>query len=86
MRTTLSIADELLESAKIRAKERGKTLGALVEDALRRELAVDYSSKADRPQVPIFRGGNGLRPGVDLTSNRALYELLDEGVPLEKRR
>jgi hypothetical protein len=85
MRTTVSIADELLESAKRRAKERGKTLGALVEDALRRELAVNYES-ADRPPVPIFRGGNGLRPGVDLTSNRALYELLDEGVPFEKLR
>lgn len=85
MRTTISIADELLESAKLRAKERGKTLGQLVEDGLRRELAVDYES-AERPPVPIFRGGNGLRPGVDLTSNRALYELLDEGVPFEKLR
>jgi hypothetical protein len=25
-------------------------------------------------------------PGVDITSNRALYEFLDEGVPLHKRR
>jgi hypothetical protein len=85
MRTTISIADELLASAKLRAKERDKTLGELVEDALRRELSVDYTS-ADRPPVPIFRGGNGLRPGVDLTSNRALYELLDEGLPFEKLR
>jgi hypothetical protein len=85
MRTTISIHDELLKSAKIRARERGVTLGGLVEDALRRELSVDYES-AERPPVPIFRGGNGLRPGVDLTSNRALYELLDEGVPFEKLR
>ena len=85
MRTTISIADELLESAKLCAKERGTTLGALMEDALRRELSVSYES-AGRPPIPIFRGGNGVRPGVDLTSNRALYELLDEGVPLEKLR
>lgn len=85
MRTTISIADELLRSAKARAQERGKTLGQLVEDALRRELAVDYES-AERPPVPIFRGGKGLRPGVDLTSNRALYELLDEGAAFEKLR
>jgi hypothetical protein len=85
MRTTISIADELLASAKLRAKERDKTLGELVEDALRRELSIDYTS-TDRPPVPIFRGGNGLRPGVDLTSNRALYELLDEGLPFEKLR
>ena len=85
MRTTISIHDELLESAKIRARERGLTLGGLVEDALRRELALD-SESSPRPAVPVLRGGHGLRPGVDLTSNRALYALLDEGVPLEKLR
>lgn len=85
MRTTVTIADELLESAKQRARERGLTLGGLVEDALRRELAADGESQP-RPPVPVFRGGSGLRPGVDITSNRALYELLDEGVPLEKLR
>jgi hypothetical protein len=85
MRTTLSIADELLASAKIRAHERGKTLGALVEDALRRELSVDYRP-ADRPPVPIFRGGTGPTPGLDLNSNRAIHEFLDEGVELDKRR
>jgi hypothetical protein len=85
MRTTISIADELLESAKLRARERGKTLGALVEDALRRELSVDHKS-TDRPTVPIFRGGTGPTPGLDLNSNRAIYEFLDEGVDLDKRR
>jgi len=85
MRTTLSIHDELLKSAKLRARERGVTLGALVEDALRRELSLNVEC-APRPQVPVFRGGNGLMPGVDIASNRALYEFLDEGVPLHKRR
>jgi hypothetical protein len=85
MRTTISIDDELLKSAKIRAKERGKTLGALVEDGLRRELATDHHT-AERVPLPVFKGGNGLRPGVDITSNRALHELLDEGVPFEKLR
>jgi hypothetical protein len=85
MRTTVTIADELLESAKTRARERGQTLGGLLEDALRRELSL---SDEPRPKVelPVFRGGNGPRPGVDLTSNRALYELLDEGVELNKLR
>ena len=85
MRTTISIHDELLESAKLRARERGVTLGALVEDALRRELSVNLEH-APRPEVPVFRGGNGLMPGVDITSNRAMHELLDEGLPFEKLR
>jgi len=84
MRTTVSIADELLVSAKARARERGKTLGELIEDGLRRELAVDYD--APRVEVPVFRGGTGPRPGLDLTSNRAIQEFLDEGVELDQLR
>lgn len=85
MRTTVNVHDELLAAAKLRARERGVTLGALIEDALRRELA-ERDSPPPRLDLPVFRGGSGPRPGVDLTSNRALYELLDEGVPLDKRR
>ncbi len=85
MRTTLSIADELLEAAKARAQEHGQTLGAFVEAALRRELAVCTDS-GDRPVVPVFSRGTGPRPGVDLESNRALSELLDEKLPLDRRR
>lgn len=84
MRTTVSIADELLESAKRRARETGQTLGAVIEAALRREFAV--APAVDRPPVPVFTGGNGPRPGLDLTSNAALYEALDEGRPPEDRR
>ena len=85
MRTTVTIHDELLKSAKLRARERGLTLGGLIEAALQRELAV-RDEPAQRVPIPVFRGGNGLMPGVDITSNRALYELLDEGVELDKLR
>jgi hypothetical protein len=85
MRTTISIADELLESAKLHAKERGKTLGALVEDALRRELSMEEEPRKPVP-VPVFKGGTGPRPGLNLNSNRELQEFLDEGLPVEKLR
>jgi hypothetical protein len=85
MRTTVSISDELLAAAKRRARERGQTLGEILEAALRRELS-DADRAVDRPPVPVFRGGSGPRPGLDLTSNRALYEALDEGVELDDRR
>lgn len=85
MRTTVSISDELLAAAKARAQASGQTLGALLEAALRRELAL-ATSDSDRPRVPVFRSGTGPRPGVDLTSNAALHEALDEGRDLEDRR
>jgi len=80
MRTTLAIDDHLLMAAKRRARERGQTLGQVVEDALRRELS---APRAVVPgAVPVFRGGGGLRPGVDATSNRALHEALDADLGL----
>ncbi len=85
MRTTVNIHDELLESAKLRARERGVTLGALVEDALRRELSA-RNDVVELTPLPVFKGGSGPHPGLDLNSNRAIAEFLDEGVPLDKRR
>lgn len=38
MKTTIEISDSLLESAKRRARERGTTLRALVEEGLRTVL------------------------------------------------
>jgi len=85
MRTTLSISDELLKAAKRRARERGQTLGQLIDAALQRELNAG-PQPGTAPAVPVFRGGTGPRPGIDLRSNRALHEALDDGVPVEKRR
>jgi Arc/MetJ family transcription regulator len=85
MRTTISISDELLAAAKRRARERGQTLGEVVDAALQRELS-HSGERGDPAAVPVFRGGTGPRPGLDLTSNRALHEALDDGVELEDRR
>ena len=85
MRTSVTISDELLKAAKSRAQATGQTLGSLLEAARRRELAT-RASEDDRPEVPVFRGGTGPRPGVDLSSNRSLHEALDEGLSLERRR
>ena len=85
MRTTVSISDELLAAAKRRARERGQTLGEVVDAALRRELAAT-PEPGDHPPVPVFEGGTGPRAGIDLNSNRALQEALDEGLELDVRR
>jgi len=84
MRTTLAVDDHLLTAARRRARERGQTLGQVVEDALRRELSAPPADAA--PSVPVLRGGDGLRPGVDVTSNRALRQALDEGLDLPDLR
>lgn len=84
MRTTVSLDDNLLAAAKRRAREQGRTLGAVVEDALRRELAAPAPEEG--VGVPVFDGGGGVRPGVDVTTNRGLREALDEGRSLDDLR
>jgi hypothetical protein len=79
MRTTVAIDDHLLIAAKARARARGVTLGRLIEDGLRLEAARG-TQVALRPAIPVFDGGTGPRPGIDLTSNRSMLEVLDEGL------
>ena len=85
MRTTVTIHDTLLETAKQHARERGLTLGGLVEAALQRELAA-ADEPSERIPIPVFDGKTGPMPGVNLNSNRELHEFLDEGLPFEKLR
>ncbi|MGH3929655.1 MAG: ribbon-helix-helix protein, CopG family [Pseudonocardiaceae bacterium] len=85
MRTTISIDDELLATTRERARSQGQTLGQFIESSLRRQLAAS-DRRGPRPMVPVYRGGTGPRPGLDLTSNRALLEALDEGLELDARR
>jgi hypothetical protein len=75
MRTTLAIDDRLLHEAKSRAQAAGMTLGAFVEEALRRELAAGRSTRQS-VALPVSRATGGAAPGVDLTSNRGLYDAM----------
>jgi Ribbon-helix-helix protein, copG family len=84
MRTTVAVDDHLLAAAKRRARERGQTLGQVLEDALRRELT--QPATHERVEVPVFRGGDGPLPGVDLRSNKALREALDRDAGITELR
>ena len=77
MRTTIRLDDDLLTAAKRAAVERGTTLTAVIEDALRRALAPQASAGSASVTLPTFRG-DGLQPGVDLDDTASLIELMDE--------
>ncbi|HEX7247814.1 MAG TPA: ribbon-helix-helix protein, CopG family [Actinomycetota bacterium] len=82
MRTTIRLDDALLAEAKAHAAKTGRTLTALIEDALRASLAV----KAELPgtdgwtSLPTV-GGTGLRPGVDLDSASDLLDIMERDDP-----
>lgn len=79
MRTTIRLDEHLLRRAKQLAARTGRTLTAVIEDALRHELAaLDQRRRGSKDvTLPTFDGG-GLRPGVNLDSNSELLELMDE--------
>ena len=63
MKTTIDIADPLLEEAKSAAVRRGTTLRALVEEGLRHVLAGARSRERFRLRDARFKGkGRGLTP------------------------
>jgi hypothetical protein len=76
MRTTLTIQDALLRKAKQASLERNLSVGEVVEEALRLTLGAQAKGRpAQRRKLKTFRG-DGLQPGVDLTSSAALLEFM----------
>lgn len=86
MRTTITIDDELYRTVKQRAAQSGRTVGEIIEDAVRR--ALDHRpGAADEPLAPLpTYGGTGVLPGVDLTSNAALRDAMDADEPVDALR
>ncbi|MGH4012983.1 MAG: hypothetical protein ACRDSL_03420 [Pseudonocardiaceae bacterium] len=78
MRTTVNIEDSLLVRAKDAAARSRRSLGDVVNDALRLLLAERAPEARGRVRLPTF-GGSGLQPGVDLEDKDALAALLDKG-------
>lgn len=85
MRTTVAIDDTLYRELKTRAAASGRTVSALIEDAVRDSLHVP-PSPAPMPALPVFRGRIGLQPGVDLDDNAGLLAIMDERGPRDARR
>jgi hypothetical protein len=63
MKTTIDIADDLLERARRVAAERRVTLKSLAEEGLR--LVLDRAAEGKEVKIePVVVGGNGLRAGL----------------------
>jgi Arc/MetJ family transcription regulator len=79
MRTTIRIDDQLLKEAKQLAARTGKSLTAVIEDALRESLSRQQRSKERKTVNLVTFKGNGPLPGVDLDDSAALLDLIESG-------
>jgi hypothetical protein len=76
VRTTVRLNDDLLAAAKQRAAADHTTLTSLIEDSLRRTLAMRPPGASERLAIHPF-GDATTQPGVDLDDSASLRDLLD---------
>lgn len=78
MKTTIELADPLLDEARKVARREGTTVRALVEQGLRQVLAQKRRSTPFRLRDASF-AGDGLRPELEGASWERLREMVYEG-------
>jgi hypothetical protein len=80
MKTTIEVSDALFRQARQLARERGTTLRAVFESALRRELSAGSASpkKPFRLRDASFTG-EGVREGIDLSDWSRVRRMIYEG-------
>jgi hypothetical protein len=77
MRTTIRFDEQLLVQAKKLAADRGITLTALLEDALRETMSRRHPA-ARRSRVRLTTAGRGgVKPQVDLDDTASLFDLME---------
>lgn len=75
---TISVDENLIRQARVRAIQEGTSVSAKV-----REFLAQYASAIAEPapakpvSLPVFRGGGGLMPGIDPSSNRSMLDAAD---------
>ena len=78
MRTTFIIDDDLMRRVKEKAARSGKTITAIVEEALTKDIAGDSIERKNFTLHWNPVDGPPL-PGIDLSDRDALYEMMEKG-------
>jgi plasmid stability protein len=83
VRTTVNIDDHLLAQAKVVAARGHRSLGDVINDALRYALVerVEGTRPGQRVVLPVD-GGSGLQPGIDLEDKGSLAAALGDDAPV----
>jgi Bacterial antitoxin of type II TA system, VapB len=76
MRTTLDLDDALIRKAKGRATDKGTTLTAVIEEALRQYLAPGPPTGKRFRLKLLTKRGRRVR-GINLADRDALYERME---------
>lgn len=75
MTTLVAIDERLVADAASLAAKTGRTVAEVVEDALREKLTKSGAISEPFRLLPI--GTGGVLPGVDLSNNASLLDIMD---------
>ena len=84
-RTTIRLHEPLLSETKRFAAAAGKSMTAVIEDALTYYLSVQKRARKTSPVKLKTVDGEGLQAPVDIDNNAELFDFLD-GLPPQKHR
>ena len=75
---TISLDENLVKQARIKAIQEGTSLSAKVRELLAAYVRQDApSAPVVVPKLPVSRARGGLLPGIDPSSNRSFQEAMD---------
>jgi hypothetical protein len=75
MKTTIELPDELVAAVRERARQRGTTMRALLEEALRQSLSEPTPTEPYHLDLPVIDGHRP--PTIDVDSNAEIDAYLD---------
>ena len=75
---TISLDENLVKQARIKAIQEGTSLSAKVRELLAAYVRQDAPAvPAVIPRLPVSKARGGLQPGIDPSSNRSFQEAMD---------
>lgn len=75
---TIALDESIVRKARIRAIQEGTSVSAKVREFLAQYANAAAPSVAEHPiDLPVFRGGGGLLPGIDPSSNHSMLDAAD---------
>ena len=75
---TIALDEAIVRKARIRAIQEGTSVSAKVRDFLAQYANASAQPEPAKPvDLPIFRGGGGLLPGIDPSSNKSMLDAAD---------
>ena len=85
---TISLDENLIKQARIKAIQEGTSLSAKVREMLAAYVRQDMPSSTPLaiPRLPVSQSRGGLMPGIDPSSNRSFYEAMDADIDILKLR